>query len=110
MRDDHERLQDILEAIAQIERYTSQGRENFYQNELIQVWTMHHLQIIGEASNSLSKTLLAQYPTVPWTAIIEFRNILAHEYFRINLDIVWRIVERDLPNLKSQIEAIMQEL
>jgi uncharacterized protein with HEPN domain len=44
------------------------------------------------------------------TSIIEFMNILVYEYFCINLDIVWRVVEQDLPNLKAQTESIMQEL
>ncbi|XHX78534.1 MAG: DUF86 domain-containing protein [Stenomitos frigidus ULC029] len=109
MRSDRERLQDILEAIAQIERYSLGGQEAFQQDELIQVWIVHHLQIIGEASNRLSEALLVQYPAVPWAAVVEFRNILVHEYFRVNLEIVWRIVERDLPNFKADVAAIVQE-
>jgi uncharacterized protein with HEPN domain len=50
MRDDRERLRDILEAIERIERYTSKGREEFMQDELIQTWVVHHIQIIGEAA------------------------------------------------------------
>lgn len=76
MRGDRERLEDILEAITQIEKYTVSGLKVFQQEELIQIWVLHHLQIIGEATNSLSKELLMQYPEVPWAAIIAFRNIL----------------------------------
>ncbi|MBI3246259.1 MAG: DUF86 domain-containing protein [Deltaproteobacteria bacterium] len=54
MRDDRERLLDIQEAIARIEKYTVQGQEAFEQEELIQNWIVHHLQIIGEAARSLS--------------------------------------------------------
>jgi len=54
MRRDAERLQDILEAIAAIERYACQGRQLFDEQELIQVWVVYHLQIIGEAANALS--------------------------------------------------------
>lgn len=50
MRDPRERLRDILDAVARIERYTSRGREAFDKDELIQVWVVHHLQIIGEAA------------------------------------------------------------
>ena len=57
MRDDAERLQDILEAIAQIEKYAAWGLEAFERDELIQVWMVHHLQIIAEAVRSLSETL-----------------------------------------------------
>ena len=55
MRDEEERLQDILEAISQIEKYAVRGQEEFQQNELVQVWIIHHLQIIGEASSNLSR-------------------------------------------------------
>ena len=88
MRDEEERLQDILEAISQIEKYAVQGKEEFQQNELVQIWIIHHLQIIGEASNNLSQKLIAKYPQVPWAEIIAFRNILVHEYFRIDLQAV----------------------
>lgn len=61
MRREAERLQDILDAIAAIERYTSQERQVFDEQELIQVWVVHHLQIIGEAANSLSIDLINRY-------------------------------------------------
>jgi uncharacterized protein with HEPN domain len=66
MRRDDERLQDILEAIEAIERYESQGKVAFDEQELIQVWMVHQLQIIGEATNSLSKETLNQYTDIPW--------------------------------------------
>lgn len=55
MRRDTERLQDILEAIANIQRYTNQGKNPFNQNELIQIWVIYYLQVIGEAANALSE-------------------------------------------------------
>jgi uncharacterized protein with HEPN domain len=69
MRREAERLQDILDAIAAIERYASQGRQAFDEQELIQVWVIHHLQIIGEAANSLSGDLMNRYSEVPWAQI-----------------------------------------
>ena len=109
MRDDKERLRDILDAIDQIEKYAVQGEAEFQQNELIQVWIVHHLQIIGEASSSLSQASINKYLQVPWAEIIAFRNILVHEYFRVDLKAVWRIIERDLPDLKNQVEAILED-
>lgn len=109
MRDDKERLQDILEAIAQIEKYAVQGEAEFQQNELIQVWIVHHLQIIGEASSSLSQTLTDKYPRLPWAEIVAFRNILVHEYFRVDLKAIWKIIERDLLDLKIQVEEILED-
>ena len=62
MRDDREKLQDILEAIERIDRYAVQGRQAFEQNELIQTWFTQNLQIIGEASRSLSSAIRDQHP------------------------------------------------
>ena len=109
MRDDKERLRDILEAIAQIEKYAVQGEAEFQQNELIQVWIVHHLQIIGEASSSLSQALTDKYHRLPWAEIVAFRNILVHEYFRVDLKAVWKIIERDLPDLKIKVEEILED-
>ncbi|NET62793.1 MAG: DUF86 domain-containing protein [Symploca sp. SIO2E6] len=109
MRDDGERLQDILEAIAQVEKYSVRGRQVFDQDELVQVWIVHHLQIIGEAANSLSSELITRYSRIPWAQIVAFRNLLVHEYFRVDLDAVWTIVQRNLPDLKNQIKAIIAE-
>lgn len=108
MRDDRERLQDILEAITQIEKYAVRGEKEFQQNELIQIWLVHHLQIIGEASSNISEKLINKYSKVPWAEIIAFRNILVHEYFRIDLQFIWRIVVRDLPVLKEQVTTILE--
>lgn len=109
MRSDHERLQDILEAITQVERYAAQGKKQFKQDELVQIWIVHHLQIIGEASSKLSRSFTEQHPEIPWAAVVEFRNILVHEYFRVDLEIVWRIVEHDLPDLKSRVQTFVQQ-
>lgn len=108
MRDDKERLRDILEAITQIEKYAIRGEKEFQQNELIQIWIVHHLQIIGEASSSISKKLTNKYIKVPWAEIIAFRNILVHEYFRVDSQAVWKIVVRDLSDLREQVEIILE--
>ena len=110
MRGDREKLQDILEAIERIDRYAMQGRQAFEQNELIQTWFIQNLQIIGEASRSLSPVIRDQYPIIPWTKMIGMRNILAHNYFEIDLDIVWAVVEQELPTLKQSIEAMLRSL
>ena len=75
MRDDRVRLLDIQEAIERIEKYARQGHEAFEQEELIQTWIVHHLQIIGEAARTLSCDLKDQHPEMP-SKIIGMRNIL----------------------------------
>jgi len=110
MRDDRERLQDIQEAIAKIEKYAVRGRQVFEEDELIQIWMIHNLQIVGEASGSMSEEFVNQHPEIPWIDIADFRNVLVHEYFRVDVDIVWFIVEQELPKLKIQVDRILQEL
>ncbi|RME90733.1 MAG: DUF86 domain-containing protein, partial [Verrucomicrobia bacterium] len=103
MRDPKERLRDILEAIARIERYASRGREAFERDELIQVWIFHHIQIIGEAAANLGRDFHEAHPEVPWPQIVAMRNVLVHEYFGVDLREVWKTVERDLPALKLAV-------
>lgn len=109
-RRDRDWLQDILEAIANVERYTAPGRDAFDQNELIRVWTLYHIQVIGESAACLSEELTERYSQVPWPQIIAMRNILVHAYFNVSDDEVWNTVERDLPVLKQKVEAILQDL
>ena len=109
MRDDRERLRDMLEAISQIEKYVIQGKDRFTEDELIQTWMIHHLMIIGEAASKMSEETRQRYPDIPWVGTIDVRNIIAHEYFRVNLDIIWRIIINDLPSLKKKLQEIVRE-
>jgi len=110
MRDPVERLKDILGAIAKIERYAAQGRDAFFQDELLQVWVIYHLQVIGEAAARLGPDFHAAHPHIPWAQIVGMRNILVHEYFGVDLEEVWLTVERDLPTLKQQMEDLLRRL
>ena len=107
MRDTFERLRDIQEAIARITKYTNQGRETFDQNELVQTWVIYHLEIIGEAVRAIPPDFKDQHPEIAWRQITGMRNVLVHVYFGINRDRVWAVVERDLPNLKTSIDALL---
>jgi uncharacterized protein with HEPN domain len=109
MRDDPERLQDILGAIESIEKYTSKGFDVYSGDELIQVWILHHIQIIGEAAANLSPAIAEQYPDIPWPDIVAMRNVLVHQYFGVDLQEVWDTVSTDLPILKAQIRTILDE-
>ena len=110
MRDDRERLRDIREAIERIEKYVARGREAFEEDELVQNWIVHHLQVLGEAVRHLSAPLKERHPEIPWARIVGMRNILVHDYFAIDQDAVWNAVERDLPELTRHIEALLREL
>jgi uncharacterized protein with HEPN domain len=110
VRPDRDRLEDILEAAGQIrERLPSTGEE-FAGSRLLQVWVVHHLQVIGEAANSLSPGLVAAHPEIPWRRLIAMRNILVHQYFGVDLVTVWDTVTEDLPPLEQAVRAILAEL
>ena len=110
MRDPKERLRDILDAIANVERYAVRGRQAFVSDELIQNWFVRHLQIIGEAAHALPRELRDREPDIPWTKIMGMRHILVHDYFAVDTDVVWDAAEHDLPDLKVKIEAILRKL
>ena len=107
MRGDRERLLDILEAIERIQRYALRGREAFLADELLQTWVVHHVQIIGEAASQISEGLRATHPEIPWSAIVAMRHVLVHQYFEIDPEEVWITVDRDIPDLKGKLEAIL---
>jgi uncharacterized protein with HEPN domain len=65
------------------------------------------LYVIGEAASRISPRLKKRFPEVPWQAISGFRNYIAHEYFSLDLDIVWQTVIADVPRLESQIREIL---
>ncbi len=107
MRRDEQRLRDILEAIAKIERFSQEGRDAFEADERTQIWCVHHIQILGEAARALSENFRRAHSQVPWSSIIGMRHILVHDYFGVDLAEVWAVVERDLPTFKEQILAIL---
>ena len=109
MRSDRERLLDIREAIAKIDQHSARDSDAFADDEMQQVWVIYHLQIVGEAAYGLSQQFKAGHPQIPWEQIIGMRHVLVHGYFEIDLDIVWAVIEKDLPALKDAVEAILRQ-
>jgi uncharacterized protein with HEPN domain len=110
MRDDRGKLLDMLEAIEKIQEGLSVDREVFFSDEMLQVWAVHHIEIIGEAASRLTKELRDQYPSMPWADIISMRNLLVHQYFGVDLDQIWDTVLLDLPMLHRDIQDILDDL
>lgn len=110
MRNDQEQVLDILEAIENIERYANQGEQQFISNELVQIWIIHHIQLIGEAAANISDAYRQTYSDINWSEIVAMRNVLVHEYFGIDLWEVWATATNDIPVLKAQIQAIIDQL
>ncbi len=109
-KDDTVYLRHILDSIQQIEEYLRDvSKEQFMERRLLQDGVVRQLEIIGEASRNLSEETREKHPEVPWQQIIGMRNRIIHEYFDVDLEIVWEVVEKDLPDLKAQIQTILQE-
>jgi uncharacterized protein with HEPN domain len=109
MRDDTVRLGDMLATIVRIDRYASLGRLRFDEDELVQVYFLHQLLILGEAASRVSRELREAHPDIPWGQMIGLRNVLVHGYFAVEPDIVWQVVETELPALKQKLEQILSE-
>ncbi len=107
-------LGHIVEAIHRIQRYTDgMGEHAFLSSELIQDAVIRNFEVIGEASRNIERNcpeFLATYRDLPLVNAYEMRNALAHGYFRVDLEIVWHTIRGDLPVLRQQIEAILEEL
>lgn len=108
--DDLTYLGDILDAIRRIESYTTGiEKEVFLENLMMQDAVMHQIEIVGEASNSISEKFREKHSQLPWLQMRAIRNRIVHDYRGINLHIIWDTVHNDLPALKEMVLQIIQE-
>jgi len=110
VKEDRFYLLDIADSIMWIETVAQQGREAFMQSRIPQDAVLRNFQVIGEAVKRISSELKQAYPDVPWRRVAGLRDVLIHEYRRVDLNVVWQIMERDIPQLKQQVAAILRDL
>jgi uncharacterized protein with HEPN domain len=110
MRADRLRLLDALEQIELIRRFSEPGREAFFGDVLIQSAILHRLALLGEACRGLSPGLREAHPEIPWNQIIAFRNVVIHQYFSMDLDLVWAIITEHVAPLGSSLDSILNSL
>jgi len=102
-------LQHILESIEWVEDYIYElPEEEFMESVQTQDAVLRRLEIIGEAVRNLSEDFKKLHAAVPWQKIAGMRNILIHEYFDVDLNLVWNTVKKDLPELKKHIEGFLK--
>ena len=111
MKEDSVYLNHILEAINNIFEDTNGFiEEQFLANRTIKDAVTRNIEIIGEAVKNIPDSFKKRYPSVPWRDIAGFRDVLTHAYFGVDLDKVWNVLEKDLPDLKKKILKIKKDL
>jgi len=107
-------LQHISQAISRINHYLEDCDEiTFLSNELLQDAVVRNLEVVGEASHNIDKHCpehLQQYAHIPFLVAYEMRNALAHGYFKIDFEVVWQTIERDLPEFDVMVTTLLEKL
>ena len=104
------RLHHMLDFALKAVQFTKgKSRTDLDSNEMLAMATIYLIEVIGEASRTISAQLRHQYPEVPWDSIIGTRNRMAHGYIDVDLDIIWAIVTQDLPKLIVLLRRILKE-
>lgn len=104
-------VQDILDAINKIEEFIfGMTFEQFNRDEKTVFATIRAFEVIGEATNKLPSEIRSRYPDISWQDITGMRNKLIHEYFGVDTEVVWKTIKEDLPNFKSVIVKILEDI
>ena len=108
MKNDLFYLSNIQECIEAIESYTNDGKDSFMKNRMIQDAVIRNFEIIGEATKRLSTEFREKYSEIPWRRIAGLRDVLIHDYLRVDLEEVWGIIQEYLPEFKVKVQSIIQ--
>ncbi|OGK52773.1 hypothetical protein A2966_04670 [Candidatus Roizmanbacteria bacterium RIFCSPLOWO2_01_FULL_41_22] len=106
-KDPHVFIEHIKDSIRKLEEYTNGiSKEDFLINQQLQDAVIRRLEVIGEAVRNLSDEFRVQVPDIEWKKIAGMRDFLIHEYFGVDLDLVWEVIEKDIPGLKKELRKI----
>ncbi len=109
MRDDTVYLRHILESIRRIEENIADGRDRFLNSHTFQDAVLRNLQTLAESTQRLSDDLKATQPKIEWNRIAAFRHVLVHDYLGVDVERIWDITQRDVPELKRAVLVMLEE-
>ena len=110
-RHDRRYLYDIIECRDRVADYVrGVSEEDYHVNPMLQDALVRNIEVVGEAVKNLSTEITDAHANIAWRQIARMRDKIAHHYFRINLDVVWKTATDDLPTLRPQIAAIYEKL
>jgi len=103
-------LEDIIDAIEKIEKYTQNIDFNkFSKNDMVIDAVIRNFEVIGEATKKIPAEIKEKYPEVEWKEAMGFRNVLIHDYFGIDIEAVWDTLQKNLPTFKKHILNVFKD-
>ncbi len=103
-------ISHIRDSIKNITAYTSlHDYEHFSENGWDQAAIIRYFEVMGEAASRLDSEFKHKYQTIEWRDIVDFRNFLIHDYIDVDIQVVWKIMTRDIPMLEKKIDSIRDE-
>lgn len=109
MKDNTVYLRHVQDCIRRIEENVAGGRDRFLESHTLQDAVLRNLQTMAESTQRLSEDLKAKYPDIEWRRITAFRNILVHDYLGVDIERVWEITQREVPQLKEAILIMLEK-
>jgi uncharacterized protein with HEPN domain len=100
-------LQHVRDSLRAVVEYTVEGRAAFFASRMMQDAVVRNLEVVGEAVKGLDAETRARAPDVPWRRIAGMRDVLIHHYFGVDLEVVWRVVEIEVPSLLTVVEKLI---
>jgi uncharacterized protein with HEPN domain len=100
----------MLEAIERVLEYTGSGEKDFRGDRKTQDAVLRNLETLGEAAKRVNEQTRTMAPDLPWRELTGFRDVLAHDYLEVDLDLVWNVVKSELPVLRSRLDRLLEHL
>lgn len=107
MKDDSVYLRHILECIRRIEEHVAGGHDAFMASHTLQDAVLRNLQVMTESTHFLSEASKSTRPEIEWVRIAAFRNVLVHNYLGVDVERIWQVLQRDVPQLKSAVVEML---